>query len=279
MDPRAAGRTTPRDGFVTGARTSALEHRAGQRAKRRRREARRLSRRERAQERVHIETLHPCIAEAWRALGARPIPELAVAACDEILARYRERHRAYHTLTHVLECMGWLDAAITLAEEPEEIRLALLYHDAVYDPRAHDNEARSAALFRAHAEAVALPAGIRDRITSLITATSHGTHEGVASRDDSALIRDIDLAILGASPHRYDRYEQQIRREYAHVPGELFREARAALLRRFLETTAIYRTDFFARRLEAQARANLARAVEQLTPAPSSDVMAQERIS
>jgi predicted metal-dependent HD superfamily phosphohydrolase len=72
---------------------------------------------------------------------------------------------------------------------------------------------------------------------------------------------DVDLSILGAPPERFAEYEVQIRQEYAHVPGFLFRLKRRAILQSFLDRPALFSTPRLHQRLEARARANLAAAV------------------
>jgi predicted metal-dependent HD superfamily phosphohydrolase len=78
---------------------------------------------------------------------------------------------------------------------------------------------------------------------------------------DGALLNDIDLAVLGSSPHQFARYDAAIREEYRHVDQRLFRVGRERALRSFLEATSIYSTPFFSQRFEAQARTNLSRAL------------------
>lgn len=206
------------------------------------------------------------VGEAWCRLGAACAPNFAA-----VVARYAEPHRAYHTLAHVLECLSWLAASRELAERPFEVELALLYHDVVYDPGRVDNEARSADVFRDDARACGLPEAAASRIAALIESTAH---QGGAPRDlrdaDVALVHDIDLSILGASPHLFARYEAQIREEYRHVEEALFRAGRETVLRSFLETTSIYATPFFGQRLEAQARTNLGRSLAALRGAASA---------
>jgi predicted metal-dependent HD superfamily phosphohydrolase len=76
-------------------------------------------------------------------------------------------------------------------------------------------------------------------------------------------VLDIDLAILAADPAEFDEYERAIRAEYAWVPDENYRAARAKILQSFLDRERIYRTAPFAGR-EARARANIERALSRL---------------
>lgn len=85
-------------------------------------------------------------------------------------------------------------------------------------------------------------------------------HEASANCD-TALVIDIDLAILGAAPARFAQYEQQVRAEYAAVPPDLYKMKRREVLMRFLARPALYATPALRVRLEAQARMNLGRAV------------------
>ena len=184
---------------------------------------------------------------AWRALGARAPAGLYRA----LVERYREPHRHYHTLRHLEECLQRFDEARALAERQGELEIALWFHDAIYDVRREDNEARSAAWATA---SVGGESG--ERIASLIMATAH---EALPQSSDAKLIVDIDLAILGAEPARFAEYEAQVRQEYDFVPQDVYQRSRAALLHRLLARPTIFNTPFFIARYEAQARANLAK--------------------
>ena len=63
---------------------------------------------------------------------------------DELVARYSESHRKYHTVQHLDEFIGWFEAASHLAERPAEVEAALWFHDAIYNLGQAENEERSA---------------------------------------------------------------------------------------------------------------------------------------
>jgi predicted metal-dependent HD superfamily phosphohydrolase len=180
-------------------------------------------------------------------------------ACrDRVLASYAECTRHYHTLQHLAECLALCDGVARLAERPGEVAIALWFHDAVYVAQAKDNEARSAAWAGAAlAEAGAGP-DVVARVKRMVMATARHEAHGDA---DAALVIDIDLAILGAAPARFEQYERQVRAEYAAVPAALFQEKRRAVLAHFLARPALYTTPLLRARFEEQARANLQRAV------------------
>ena len=194
---------------------------------------------------------------AWSALGAQPDPALF----DKLLAAYAEPQRRYHTRQHLQECLDHLQGARGLAEHPGEVALALWFHDAVYAPDRHDNEPQSADWARQAVVAAGVAPAVADRIHALILATRH---DAAPATPDEALLVDIDLAILGAAPGRFDDYERQVREEYAPVPEALFRSRRQVILEGFLRRPSLYSTGWFRDRLESSARANLRRSMARL---------------
>lgn len=195
---------------------------------------------------------------AWNGLGvARPDDRLY----DEIVTRYSEPHRAYHTIQHLDECFARLDEARSGAERIHEVELALWFHDAVYQVRTHNNEEESAALARSAVAAHGLPDAIGGSVHDLVMATKH---EAAPVTCDAALIADIDLSILGAPADRFDEYERQVREEYSWVPGFIFRRKRREILESFLARPHVFQTEHFQTSLEAAARSNLARSIERL---------------
>jgi predicted metal-dependent HD superfamily phosphohydrolase len=196
------------------------------------------------------------------AVGGRPTADVHQTLVD----RYAEPWRHYHTLDHVDDCLEHVAELGGGAGRRPVLEVAVWFHDAVYDPRRRDNEARSAELARRLLAPWELPAEMVARIGALIEWTA--THRAPAGDDGAAILLDADLAILGAPPAEYDRYAAAIRREYAHVPAAQYAAGRSAVLRHFLDRAHIYRTPRFRADREAAARANLARELEQYSATP-----------
>jgi predicted metal-dependent HD superfamily phosphohydrolase len=189
-------------------------------------------------------------------------PAQRQAVFDDLVLRYSEPHRHYHTLDHIAACLDAFDQLRSLAAEPDVVQTAIWFHDAVYDPRRADNEQRSADVADAAERSLDTSRAFRRAVRELILATRHDVTP--PARDgDARLLVDIDLLIFAASPERFDAYEGAIRREYAHVADEPFRAGRAAVIRRFLERPAIYLTPPIRERHEGAARANLERSLRR----------------
>lgn len=195
---------------------------------------------------------------AWRSLGAVTPP--GEALFRQVMDRYAEPHRSYHNAAHLDECLGLLPALSPEAAHPAAVELALWFHDAIYAPGAPDNERRSAEWAEAACREAGLPAEVAARVRALVLATRHDAAPGSA---DARVIADIDLAILGADPDRFDEYERQIRQEYAWVPEPHFRRERRRILEGFLARPRIFHTAHLASR-EAAARENLRRSIRRL---------------
>lgn len=181
--------------------------------------------------------------------------------------RYSEEQRHYHNWTHVSACLDELEAARSFAIHPAAVEMAVWFHDAVYVPRAPDNEELSARMARSAAESLNLSSGTVREVETLILATryltDHDTPEALCPRD-SSLIRDIDLSILGKTREEFDSYEEAIGLEYSSVPDRERRQRRIHILEGFLALPKIYTVPHFQKRYERQARQNLSRSIRRL---------------
>lgn len=194
-------------------------------------------------------------ARAWEGLGAQMSGDAVRSA---LIASYSEQHRSYHTLQHLTECLTAFDIVGELPIHAVEVEIALWFHDAIYDLKASDNEEMSAKWASTTLNEAQVQPDIVDRVHALIMTTKHSA---IPVAIDEQVLVDIDLAILGAAAPRFAEYEQQIRSEYAFVPGWLFNSKRKKILQSFLDRPRIYSTPHFRALLEDSARANLRRAI------------------
>ncbi|OCI32478.1 DUF4031 domain-containing protein [Oerskovia enterophila] len=236
------------------------------------------------------------------ALGARwdtllpGVPGAREVGAD-LVRRWHEPHRAYHGpshLVHVLDSLAVLEGRSPGVPTPGEpapsgtslrAQLALWFHDAVHEGVAGDDEEASAALAVASlgplvtgptttpgpgadpaAGSTHLTADDVVEVARLVRLTaSHAPSPGDTA---GALVCDADLAILGAMPDRYARYVRQVRAEYAHVPDDLFRTGRAAVLEQLLALPELFRTPLGRERWAARAEENLRTELAGLLGAP-----------
>lgn len=195
--------------------------------------------------------------------GAAGLSRIPDAVLSDLKGRYVEPQRHYHTWEHITALLGWFDLRATTLNDPDAVFLAILFHDAVYDPRGKDNETRSEMLLAR----TALPEWSQesiDRARRMIAATTtHTLPPGLepAEGADVGEFLDMDMSILGASQSTFDAYDKAIRREYRHVPGLLYHPARKRILSDFLNRQTLYFSIWGQDRFDQAARANLRRVV------------------
>ncbi len=194
----------------------------------------------------------------WRELGTADADATLLRA---LVQRYSEPHRAYHTLQHLDACFASFAAVRDATTHPQEVELALWFHDAVYEIGRPDNEQHSADWARSALLAGGGSGDAALRVHALVMVTCHNV---LPQTPDQQVLLDIDLAILGAAPPLFEAYERQIRVEHASVPEHDFRSRRRRLLQQFVARERIYHTQHFRNRCETQARANLRRSIDQL---------------
>ena len=196
------------------------------------------------------------LAEAWITTTSRVHAKDDVAGVGAgLLARWSEPHRRYHDLRHLDEVLRHVDDLALHATEPDAVRLAAWYHDAVYDPTVPDNEARSAALARADLTRLKLDASLVDEVVRLVELTA--THDAGEADSDGAVLCDADLAVLASDPARYSDYAAGVRTEYDHVDDASYAKGRSQLMRALLDRPHLYATSTARRDWEATARRNV----------------------
>lgn len=195
----------------------------------------------------------------WQKLNIETAPR---AAFDQLTHAYASTGRFYHNLTHIADCLSVFARTKFLAVHPEEVELAIWFHDAVYDTRRDDNEQKSAEWAGRVIRQSGLNSEIAARVARLILATRH-TEE--VQDIDTQLIVDVDLSILGAGKEAFWQYEENIRKEYVWVPERLFRQKRMNILNGFLSRPYLYYHKAYREMLEKKARANLHQAIKKLS--------------
>ena len=171
-----------------------------------------------------------------------------------LVADYQQTGRFYHTLTHIVFMMEHLEEYGQEAQQPLALFLAVAMHDWVYDPKATDNEARSAD----QAEQALQSAGAKVQLIELVKDLIMATQSHQAKTPDQQLLIDLDLLVFGLKPAHFQLYSrQQIRQEYSHINEAVYRSERAKILGKFLSRPSIYGTPYLEQAYGPQARANL----------------------
>ena len=173
-----------------------------------------------------------------------------------LLQYYGEPQRHYHSMAHIEHCLGQFEQCKALAQDADALELAIWFHDIILECGQGDNEARSAALYLELTDGVQ-PQATRQLVKRLIMAT---LHDGSSLDDaDSALMVDIDLSSFGLPWDEFLRDSNNVRAEHPQLNDADYRVKQTTFQRQLLARPRFFLSDFFHDRLEAQARANLAR--------------------
>jgi predicted metal-dependent HD superfamily phosphohydrolase len=183
---------------------------------------------------------------------------------DRIWDHHTEETRFYHTVMHLWELLKYLliltehhgMQSETNVDNLQVIRLAIFFHDIIYNPQSTSNEVDSARLFEEFAQQTNLPADLVATVVEYILATQ--THH--SSKKDASLqtFLDLDMAVLGKDLAAYKSYAHLIRQEFIHIPEAVYCEKRADFLEVVLQQEHIFATDWGLQAWEEAARANLA---------------------
>ena len=178
----------------------------------------------------------------------------------ELVNRYSESHRVYHTIDHIKQCLYELDFVNWQCWQPSMVELAIWYHDIVYDTTRNDNEYRSGQLLTS-----SYNSSYYDLSTGVQLIQETKTHIPIdRSNQDSLIMIDIDLSILGQDTEQFNKYNNGIRQEYCWVPDQEFVENRRLFLNRLLARSSIYYTVYFQNKYEEKARCNISDALAKL---------------
>ncbi len=180
----------------------------------------------------------------------------SVKLWNEIVINYNDAGRYYHTIGHINTIYRELSEVRDCVEDWDVLLLALFYHDIIYNVKRSDNEAESANLARERLQSTSLSDDrIKRCVLHILATKGHATSDD----HDTNLFTDADLSILGQSPDVYKEYVKQVRKEYFVYPDIAYNKGRKKVLEYFLTMEKIFKTDFFYKKYEIQARENLER--------------------
>lgn len=211
---------------------------------------------------AHVELVQRWVRTVTR---ARDTDECVIAPdryAHELLRRWAEPQRRYHTTDHLLAVLRRVDELAGHADDLAAVQLAAWFHDAYYLPDRSTNEERSARLAEKALPELGVPPSRVAEVARLVRLTV--THDPAPGDRNGEVLCDADLAILAAGPDAYEAYTAAVRKEYGFVPNEAFREGRAAVLRQLLGLPRLFRTPYGSAHWEAAARRNMAAELERL---------------
>lgn len=128
-----------------------------------------------------------------------------------ILERYNEPHRHYHNWDHIESMLRGI--------EDDHLRLAIIFHDIIYDPMRTDNEEMSAKLLFSFYP--------NEEVFKAICETK--THK--ASSSLSQKLCNLDLEILNAEESTFLSFEKKIFKEYQFVDYATYKRERFKILK------------------------------------------------
>ncbi|WP_299891490.1 hypothetical protein [uncultured Lacinutrix sp.] len=188
---------------------------------------------------------------------------LAEALWNEIKTNYTSKTKHYHNLTHIYNML--LQAGDFKAEinNLDAFKFAIWYHDIIYKSSKKDNEEKSALFAKKRLKSFNFTEKRIEIVEKLIISTKK--HQLILEENnDNAYLLDLDLSILGTEWKTYEKYIQNIRKEYKIYPNILYNPGRKKVLLHFLERETLYFTETFRDKYEIQARDNLKREIELL---------------
>jgi len=145
----------------------------------------------------------------------------------EVISRYNEPHRFYHTIDHITDVLKKLnDKGL---EKNDELFLAAVFHDIIYNPKSNTNEEDSANLFISESKNSSLTYDQKEHIKQLILDTK--SHKPTVKHSEEFIA--IDLSVFDGTLGQLIKYEQQIFKEFQFVDYKTYKPKRIEVLNHF----------------------------------------------
>lgn len=159
----------------------------------------------------------------------------------ELLERWGEDRRKYHSRTHLLAVLEALDVLAQPDQPARTVLLAAWFHDAVYEGVAGQDEEESARMAEDRLTSTGLAPHEVAEVARLVRLTA--THSPKTGDYAGAMLCDADLSVLGSDQQSYARYRAAVREDYAHVSDDDFAKGRAAVVRDLLRLDPLFHSE------------------------------------
>ena len=206
------------------------------------------------------------LKDYWFALAGKFSEEgvLITNLFDELVERYAEPHRFYHTFSHVGNLLRLSEEYAGHISNKEVIDFSIFYHDIICRPGRSDNEQLSAERAKDALEKLKIADNLIEEIVTFIEATKDHQLAPIANIDDLKLFLDFDLSILSEDDATYNAYANAVREEFQFIPQAAYAMGRSSFLQSLLSKPNIFFTEMFRVNAEQKARKNIQREIDSL---------------
>lgn len=201
----------------------------------------------------------------WFDLSSKFLDDKKTLNClwEEILKYYSGKSRYYHNLSHIKSMLIQAEDHKKELMDFDALLFAIWYHDIIYTSTKKDNEEKSAIFAEKRLKSLNFDQIRLKNVQNLIISTKK--HQIIVEENsDNAYLLDFDLSILGTDWNTYQKYVQNIRKEYKIYPSFMYNPGRKKVLKHFLDRDYLYFTEYYRQRFEKKARENLKKEIESL---------------
>lgn len=151
------------------------------------------------------------------------------SSASDLLDRWREPHRRYHSLSHLDDLVQQINSRADINEKEKEILLiTALFHDIIYDPQRADNEECSAKLL------ISLCGEVTDDISEIVRCILETADHKPSSRL-STIFSEMDMSIVKQPIAALLEWESGIAYEYSFLSPEKYCAGRIQFLKNMIE--------------------------------------------
>ena len=146
---------------------------------------------------------------------------------DFLQKYYDQPHRFYHNWDHIENLISLARKFTGIIDLNDDLFLAIVFHDIIYDPKQRNNENRSAELFYSLFK--------NDTVRRAILDTENHSPASLTSNIVSINLNSLDMHIMGTDIDykTFIDYEHKIFKEYQWVDYDKYKEERIKILKKY----------------------------------------------